>query len=83
MIQHTKIHCTACNKHLGSSLNNQIDRFVHPMLKVLVCRSCLEFYMSGEFEKDEDGSELYCRWCGQGGKVLCCTKCAFVFCQVS
>lgn len=68
---------------MGSSLIKQKDRYVHPMLKVLVCKSCYNFYTSGDFEKDEDGSELYCRWCGQGGKVICCSKCEYVFCTVS
>ncbi|XP_044254333.1 uncharacterized protein LOC123004887 isoform X2 [Tribolium madens] len=80
-IQYTRIHCTACNVHLGSALEGQSNRFVHPLLKVLICKECYHFYTSGEFEKDEDGSELYCRWCGQGGQVLCCSKCEFVFCK--
>ncbi|XP_060531402.1 uncharacterized protein LOC132705017 [Cylas formicarius] len=80
-VQNTKIHCTACNVHLGSALNGQNNRFVHPLLKVLICKNCYHFYTSGEFEKDEDGSELYCRWCGQGGEVLCCSSCEFVFCK--
>ncbi|KAJ8964025.1 hypothetical protein NQ314_005165 [Rhamnusium bicolor] len=59
-IQYSKIHCTACNVHLGSALDGQSNRFVHPLLKVLICKDCYHFYTSGEFEKDEDGSELYC-----------------------
>ncbi|XP_056649006.1 transcriptional regulator ATRX-like isoform X2 [Diorhabda sublineata] len=80
-VQLTKIHCTACNIHLGSALDGQGNRFVHPLLKVLICKKCFHFYTSGEFEKDEDGSELYCRWCGQGGQVLCCSACEMVFCK--
>lgn len=80
-VQLTKIHCTACNIHLGSALDGQGNRFVHPLLKVLICKKCFHFYTSGEFEKDEDGSELYCRWCGQGGQVLCCSSCEMVFCK--
>ncbi|CAH1159527.1 unnamed protein product [Phaedon cochleariae] len=80
-VQFTKIHCTACNVHLGSALDSQGNRFVHPLLKVLICKKCYHFYTSGEFEKDEDGSELYCRWCGQGGKVMCCSTCEKVFCR--
>ncbi|KAG5879805.1 hypothetical protein JTB14_013451 [Gonioctena quinquepunctata] len=80
-IQFTKIHCTACNVHLGSALDGQGNRFVHPLLKVLICKKCYHFYTSGEFEKDEDGSELYCRWCGQGGQVMCCGNCEMVFCK--
>lgn len=88
MIQTKRIHCTACNIHLGSSPNQQHNRFIHPLLKVLVCKKCLEFYISGEFERGEDGSELYCRWCGQGGVVFCCSnekeeQCPYVFCKVS
>ncbi|XP_030759930.1 uncharacterized protein LOC115885233 [Sitophilus oryzae] len=80
-VQYTRIHCTACNVHLGSALFGANNRFVHPLLKVLICKNCYHFYTSGEFEKDEDGSELYCRWCGQGGQVLCCSSCEFVFCK--
>ncbi|XP_017783247.1 PREDICTED: arrestin domain-containing protein F [Nicrophorus vespilloides] len=80
-VQFMKLHCTSCNIHLGSAPINQFNRFIHPLLHVLLCKGCYDFYTSGDFEKDEDGSELYCRWCGQGGKVMCCSDCAFVFCQ--
>lgn len=82
-VQFQRLHCTACNVHLGSAPIGHFNRYIHPLLKVLLCKHCYEFYCSGEFDKDEDGSEMYCRWCGQGGKVMCCAQCAYVFCQVN
>lgn len=81
-VQFQRLHCTACNVHLGSAPIGYFNRYIHPLLKVLLCKPCYDFYCSGEFDKDEDGSEMYCRWCGQGGKVMCCAQCAYVFCQV-
>jgi transcriptional regulator ATRX len=54
----------------------------HPDLGVPVCRSCKYFYEDeGEWEKDEQGSDCYCRWCANGGDLICCDKCTNAFCK--
>ena len=77
------ITCSACNKQVNHHILNSVMR--HPVLGVAICRSCRYFYdgdgSDGEWEKDEDGVDMFCRWCGQGGEVLGCDDCKFVFCK--
>ena len=61
-------------------VKNNIQR--HPELGVPICRHCKYFYEEeGEWEKDEQGSDCYCRWCGNGGDLICCDRCTNAFCK--
>ncbi|CAH1777536.1 unnamed protein product [Owenia fusiformis] len=73
------IFCTACNKQINPNGAGNIKR--HPVLKVLVCKRCYNWYTSAEIDQDSDGMDEQCRWCGEGGNLLCCDTCSNAFCK--
>jgi len=76
-----RLHCTICDKHLGCApwiTERQMRQ--HKMLAVPVCRACYDFYGDIKFPV-EDGSEIYCFWCGQGGNLFCCSTCPKALCK--
>ncbi|XP_075214219.1 uncharacterized protein LOC142320403 isoform X2 [Lycorma delicatula] len=75
-----RLHCTICDIHIGACPQNSKNMVCHRFLKVLICRKCANFYGQGDFPQD-DGSDEFCRWCGEGGEVFLCNSCSNVFCQ--
>jgi len=78
-----RLHCTVCNCHIGCTPAAAFTMAIHKFLRVLICKDCETFYGSGDFACGDDGSETFCRWCGQGGHLYCCSICPNVFCKVS
>lgn len=77
-----RLHCTICDRHLGCApWFTERKMRNHKIFNVAVCRKCFEFFGDINFPI-EDGSEIYCCWCGEGGEVFCCSKCPKVVCKV-
>ncbi|CAG2060891.1 unnamed protein product, partial [Timema podura] len=77
------VKCTSCTRYLKELIIEGKNVYRHPTLNVLLCQKCSGFYDDGDFSVDEDGTDKYCRWCGQGGMLYCCAKCTCAFCKVS
>uniref|UniRef100_A0AAR2K9B5 DNA helicase n=1 Tax=Pygocentrus nattereri TaxID=42514 RepID=A0AAR2K9B5_PYGNA len=73
------VNCTACGKQVNHFQRDSV--FQHPALKVLICKSCFRYYMSDDISKDEDGMDEQCRWCAEGGNLICCDYCSNAFCK--
>ncbi|XP_033631300.1 transcriptional regulator ATRX homolog isoform X2 [Asterias rubens] len=74
-----KAHCTSCHKQV-----NHLDARTfkpHPILKVILCRRCFDYYKSGTFSQDDEGIDEQCRWCAEGGSLICCDFCTNAFCK--
>lgn len=66
------IDCSACDNKLTKCR-------AHPLLNVPMCSGCWDSYHLGEFII-EDENEKYCRWCGEGGRLVLCESCPKSFC---
>lgn len=74
-----KVSCTGCGKQVNQFQPNSV--YEHPVLKVLICKSCYNYYTSDDISKDSDGMDEQCRWCAEGGKLICCDFCSNAFCK--
>eukprot|EP00752_Nemacystus_decipiens_P002012 g1932.t1 len=77
------LRCFACGESCPPNLVK-----CHPKLSVHVCPDCYNVYHEGAFEVADDGHEIYCRMCGDGGTIITCDErdpktrrpCPFSFC---
>uniref|UniRef100_A0A0C9RMJ5 ATRX_1 protein n=1 Tax=Fopius arisanus TaxID=64838 RepID=A0A0C9RMJ5_9HYME len=80
-VRFRRLHCTSCDTHIGSAPAEAYNMQEHPILKVLLCAACREFYGDGTFEQGDDATDMFCRWCANGGNLYCCSYCSNTFCQ--
>ncbi|XP_023260466.1 transcriptional regulator ATRX-like [Seriola lalandi dorsalis] len=73
------VSCTACGRQVNHFQRDSLYR--HPVLKVLICKSCYKYYLSDDISKDGDGMDEQCRWCAEGGNLICCDFCSNAFCK--
>uniref|UniRef100_A0A096LTB9 DNA helicase n=1 Tax=Poecilia formosa TaxID=48698 RepID=A0A096LTB9_POEFO len=71
--------CTACGRQVNHFRRDLL--YQHPVLKVLICKSCYNYYSSDDISKDRDGMDEQCRWCAEGGNLICCDYCSNAFCK--
>ncbi|XP_030648162.1 ATRX chromatin remodeler, like [Chanos chanos] len=74
-----RVNCTACGQQVNHFQKDSV--FQHPVLKVLICKSCFRYYMSDDISKDSEGMDEQCRWCAEGGNLIGCDYCSNAFCK--
>ncbi|NXO49714.1 ATRX regulator, partial [Aramus guarauna] len=47
----------------------------------LSLQTCYKYYMSDDISRDSDGMDEQCRWCAEGGNLICCDFCHNAFCK--
>lgn len=50
-VRFQRLHCTACDAHIGSAPADSHNMFEHPVLHTLLCAKCRDFYGDGTFEQ--------------------------------
>ncbi|XP_003424208.1 uncharacterized protein LOC100679538 isoform X1 [Nasonia vitripennis] len=80
-VRFLRLHCTGCDEHIGSAPAEKHNMTEHPVLRTLLCAKCREFYGDGTFEQGDDATDMFCRWCANGGNLYCCSYCSNTFCS--
>ena len=78
-LERESVVCTSCFRQINHKQAGAVLR--HPVLGVAVCKQCRAFYYAGDWTRDEDGYDEFCRWCANGGDLLCCDTCTRAFCK--
>lgn len=73
-------NCTSCAQP-QLLVQGKRNILCHPQLQVGVCRECLIFAHADIVPLDDDGYEIYCRWCSELGNLVCCDECKTPFCE--
>ncbi|XP_063685526.1 transcriptional regulator ATRX-like [Bolinopsis microptera] len=73
-------NCTSCAQP-QLLVQGKRNILCHPQLQVGVCRECLIFAHADIIPIDEEGYEIYCRWCSELGNLVCCDECKTPFCE--
>ena len=73
------IVCTSCFRQINHKQAGAVTR--HPHLGVPICKQCRSFYFEGDWTRDDEGYYEFCRWCANGGDLLCCDTCKNAFCK--
>ncbi|XP_043830091.1 transcriptional regulator ATRX-like [Dromiciops gliroides] len=76
---HRIVSCTACGQQVNHFQKDSVYR--HPALNVLICKNCYKYYMSDDISCDSEGTDEQCRWCAEGGNLICCDTCHNAFCK--
>ncbi|TPP62077.1 Transcriptional regulator ATRX [Fasciola gigantica] len=72
------VKCTVCGMEMDPATSLLS---IHPILQVIRCLPCAKFYRKQEFLRDSDGKDENCRWCADGGDLICCDHCPNAFCK--
>jgi len=68
----TNVKCTSCSTSI-SPYGERKEIYEHPKLHVVICKKCYKKVTHEEMtEKDDEGFDVYCAWCGDGGALINC-----------
>ena len=75
---HPILKVVLCRVSIIESIDYHFRKY---LLKHKLLQTCFGYYGRGEFTKDINGTDEFCRWCADGGVLLMCDNCENAFCR--